>query len=108
MQGGKWIKQKHDEKQKGRGKKKHIRRRILKLPRANSAYYTSHLIMWRGLFGDGCLSAAVTGITMMAGLVFLLLTETKTHRNLFDPLPVTTHTRSHVKETSDVRTSPLS
>lgn len=42
--GGKWIKLKHDEKQKG--EKHHIRRRILKLPHAYSAYYTSHLIMF--------------------------------------------------------------
>lgn len=40
---GKWRKLKHDEKQR---KKHHIRRWILKLPHANSAYYTSHLIMF--------------------------------------------------------------
>lgn len=66
---GKRIKQKHDEKKKNSGtRKNHIRQRNSKLPCASLAYYSSYLIMWQVFFGDGCLSATVTGIAMIAVL----------------------------------------
>lgn len=56
-------------------KKDHIRRRNSKLPCANLAYYSSYLIMWQVFFGDGCLSATVTGIAMIVVLCGCLQKE---------------------------------
>lgn len=83
--GGRWMKQKHKEKQRGeREREKHIRRQILKLPRANPAYYISHLIMWRGLFWRWLFVRRCDWNNNDGGLVFLLhLQREQAHKNLF-------------------------
>lgn len=84
--GGQWINQKHDEKQRRR---KHIRRQILKLPRANSAYYISHLIIWQGLFWRWLFVSHFDWNNYDRKLVFLLLLQREKTREVVPALPVT-------------------
>lgn len=65
-----------------KGEKAHIRRRILKLPRANFAHYTSHLIMWWGLFWRWLFVCHCDWNNNDGGLVFLLFAQRKRHTGI--------------------------
>lgn len=72
------------------GEEKHIRRWILNLPRANSAYYTSHLIMWRGLLWRWLFVSRCDWNNNDCGLLFPLhLQREKDTQELVSALPVT-------------------
>lgn len=65
---GKRIKQKHDEKKKPAEKSHQTTEFEIALCQLGLLFLISHYVA--GLFGDGCLSAAVTGIAMIAVLLF--------------------------------------
>lgn len=89
---GKWMKQKQEEKQRERKKNT-----------SDGGFWNclvpTLLIIFHislcggGFFGDGCLSAAVTGITMMAGWCFCFIYRETDAQRPVPALPVT-NTRS--------------
>lgn len=77
---GKRIKQKHDEKKQRNAEKSHQTTEFeIALCQLGLLFLISHYVA--GLFGDGCLSATVTGIAMIAVLCGCLHKER--HRKIF-------------------------
>lgn len=83
---GKWIKQKHDEKQKERERERKKTHQLTDFEIASCQlcllYFTSHYVAGLFFLGDGCLSAAVTGITITACLYFYFICREKDTREV--------------------------